>query len=275
MTPRLKNKCALVTGSGTGIGREVALEFAREGADVVFHYSSSPKGAESAVEEATKLGVRAKAFQADFSDPQQVERLAGEAQEFLGRIDVLVNNAGITFNKPFLQVEAAQLEKLFAVNVKAGFVLSQKIVPGMIERGGGAICNMTSIHGLVGAAEHAAYAATKGAIIAYTRSLAVEMAHKGIRVNAIAPGWITVDNYFHALPEFHLEQARKDAAEKVPAGRYGVPGDVAKLAAFLCSDEASFIVGQTITIDGGTSALMSLMTDFRSESTARFGERYL
>ena len=265
----------LVTGSGTGIGREVALEFARSGANIAFHYGGSREGAESAVKEAWALGVRAQAFQADFSNLDQVLRLAEEATQFLSRIDVLVNNSGITFNKPFLKVEPVQFEKLYDVNVRAGFFLAQKVVPAMTEAGGGAICNITSIHGVQGAPEHAAYAGTKGAIIAYTRTLGVELAHKGIRVNAIAPGWVTVDNYTKALPGFNVEDAKKDAYEKVPAARYGNPIDVAKLAVFLCSEEASFIIGQTVIIDGGTTALMSLISDFRNESSAVFGQNYM
>jgi NAD(P)-dependent dehydrogenase (short-subunit alcohol dehydrogenase family) len=271
----MKDKCVLVTGSGTGIGREVALEFAREGADVAFHYSGSAKGAVAAVEEARALGVRAQAFQADFSKLEDVEKLADEAGAFLGRVDALVNNAGITMNKPFFQVTAAQFQKIYDVNVRAGFFLSQKLAPGMIERGGGAICNLTSIHGLAGAVEHSVYAGTKGAIIAYTRTLAVELAHRGVRVNAIAPGWIAVESYFDSIPNYSIEGAKKDAANKVPAGRYGLPIDVARLAVFLCSEAASFIIGQTIVIDGGTTALMSLMADFKSESTAQFGAKYL
>ena len=271
----MTGKGVLVTGSGTGIGREVALEFARSGANVAFHYGGSREGAESGVSEALSLDVRAQAFQADFSDLAQVLRLADEASRFLTRIDVLVNNSGITINKPFLKVEPAQFEKLFQVNVRAGFFLAQKVVPAMVEAGGGAICNITSIHGVQGAPEHAAYAGTKGAIIAQTRSLAVELAHKGIRVNAIAPGWVTVDNYKKVLPGFNLEAAKKDAYERVPAARYGNPIDVAKLAVFLCSEEASFIIGQTVVIDGGTTALMSLMSDFRTESTATFGQNYM
>ena len=271
----LKNKGVLVTGSGTGIGREVALEFARSGANVAFHYSSSPIGAKSGVEEAVATGVHARAFQANFSDLDQVLRLAGEAQEFLGRIDILVNNSGITLNKPFLKVDPATFQKIYDVNIRAGYFLSQKVVPAMTEAGGGAICNITAIHGISGAPEHSVDAGTKGAIIAQTRSLAVELAHKGIRVNAIAPGWITVDNYQKALPGFNLEDAKKAAYDKVPAARYGNPIDVARLAVFLCSDEASFIIGQTIVIDGGTTALMSLISDFRTESDARFGQNYL
>jgi NAD(P)-dependent dehydrogenase (short-subunit alcohol dehydrogenase family) len=271
----LKNKGVLVTGSGTGIGREIALEFARSGANVAFHYSSSPEGAKSGVEEAVATGVRARAFQANFSDLDQVLHLADEAQEFLGRIDILVNNSGITLNKPFLKVDPKTFQKIYDVNIRAGYFLSQKVVPAMTEVGGGAICNITSIHGISGAPEHSVYAGTKGAIIAQTRSLSVELAHKGIRVNAIAPGWITVDNYNKALPGFNLEDAKKSAYDKVPAARYGNPIDVARLAVFLCSDEASFIIGQTIVIDGGTTALMSLISDFRTESDARFGQSYL
>jgi 3-oxoacyl-[acyl-carrier protein] reductase len=158
VSPAMKDKCVLVTGSGTGIGRETALEFARQGANVVFHYSGSAEGAESGAEEARKLGVKARAFKADFSDLEQVKKLGAEAEGFLGRIDALVNNAGITINKPFFKVEPAQFEKLYNVNVKAAYFLAQKLAAGMIQRGGGAICNLTSIHGFVGAAEHSVYA---------------------------------------------------------------------------------------------------------------------
>jgi NAD(P)-dependent dehydrogenase (short-subunit alcohol dehydrogenase family) len=123
--------------------------------------------------------------------------------------------------------------------------------------------------------EHSVYAATKGAIIAYTRSLAVELAHKGVRVNAIAPGWITVDNYFKCIPGFTEELAAKTAYNSIPVARCGVPADIAKLAAFLCSDDAEYIAGQTIVADGGTTAMMSLVSDFRTESSNRFGSGYI
>jgi NAD(P)-dependent dehydrogenase (short-subunit alcohol dehydrogenase family) len=263
-----------VTGAGTGIGREVALEFARQGADVALHYAVDP-GAVTAAEEIKAMGRRAVALQADFDNVDQVCSLADKAIEFLGGVDCLVNNAGITLNKPFLKVTREQFDRVFHVNFRAQFFLTQRVVAAMLGTGGGAICNLTSIHGLSGAPEHSLYAGTKGAIIAYTRTLAVELAHKGIRVNAIAPGWITVENYFKAVPGFTEEIARETTREKIPAARAGQPVDVAKLAAFLCGDDASYIIGQTIVVDGGTTSLMSLISDFRHESANRFGQGYV
>ena len=272
---KLEGKKALVTGAGTGIGREVALEFARQGADVVLHYAHSGKGAESAVAEILAMGRRAVAFEADFDQVGQVAVLGDRALDYLGQVDCLVNNAGITLNKPFLQVTPDQFDILFHVNIKAQFFLTQRIVPSMLAHGGGAVCNLTSIHGLQGAPEHSVYAATKGAIIAFTRTLAVELAHKGIRVNAIAPGWVTVENYYKAIPGFNEEAARESARDSVPAARPGTPLDIARLAVFLCSSDSEFIVGQTLVADGGTTSLMSLISDFRNESPARFGKGYV
>lgn len=272
---RLQGKRALVTGSDTGIGHEIGLEFARQGADVVFHYVQSDVGVNTAVDKVRTLGRKSTAFQADFDSLEQVTRIAIEASEFLGGVNCLVNNAGVTMNRPFLKVTPEQFDKMFSINFRGQFFLTQRVVEKMLQQGGGVICNMSSIHGLQGVPEHSVYAATKGAIIAYTRSLAMELAHKGIRVNAIAPGWVTVENYFKCIPGFTKEVAAETGYKAIPVARCGEPLDIAKLAAFLCCDDASFIVGQTIVADGGTTALMSLVSDFRKESTNTFGRGYI
>lgn len=271
----LEGKSALVTGADTGIGREIALELARQGADVLLHFSHDEQGASTAATEIEKMGRRSYIFGADFDSLDQTVALGDRANEIFGSVDCLVNNAGITFNRPFLDITPEQFEKLFHVNFRGQFFLTQRIVAKMLDKGGGSICNISSIHGLQGAPEHSAYAASKGAIIAYTRSLAVELAHRNIRVNGIAPGWVTVPNYFKAIPGFNEDEASKSAYNAVPIARYGLPIDVARFTAFLCSDQADFLVGQTITLDGGTTSLMSLINDFRGTSEARFGRGYL
>jgi NAD(P)-dependent dehydrogenase (short-subunit alcohol dehydrogenase family) len=271
---KLAGKKALVTGAGTGIGREIALEFAREGADVVLHYSRSDAGAKSAVEEIQKMGRKATAIHANFNDVNDVVALATKAIELLGQVDCLVNNAGITFNKPFFDVTVEQFETLYDVNIRAQFFLTQKIAQDMVKHGGGTVVNLTSIHGVSGAREHSVYAGTKGAIIAYTRALAVELGYQGVRVNAIAPGWVNVENYYTVMPGFDLEQAAKDAFNVVPVTRAGAPIDIAKVAVFLSHEDSGYILGQTIIVDGGSTSLMSLMTDFRTESKATFEKEY-
>ncbi len=150
----------------------------------------------------------------------------------------LVNNSGITLNRPFLQVTREQFDVLYHVNIRAQFFLTQEIVKDMLAREGGTVCNVTSIHGLQGAPEQSVYAGTKGAIIAYTRALAVELAHRGVRVNAIAPGWVPVENHYKAIPGSSEEAAHAAAKNTVPVARAGMPLDIARLAAFLCSDDA-------------------------------------
>jgi 3-oxoacyl-[acyl-carrier protein] reductase len=272
---KLAGKRALVTGAGTGIGREIAVEFARQGADVVLHYVHPKEGVHIAEEQIKALGRRTISVQADFAKIEEVSRLAKEAIDFLGGIDCLVNNAGITLNKPFAEVTAEQFDLLYHVNVRAGFFLTQRVAEDMLSHGGGTVCNLASIHGLSGAPEHSVYAGTKGAVISQTRALAVELAHKGIRVNAIAPGWVMVENHFEAIEGLTEDAARRDAAEKVPLGRFGGTVEIAKLAVFLCSEDSGFIVGQTVVADGGTASLMSLISDFRHRSTAQFGKGYV
>ena len=275
MTGKLAGKRTLVTGAGTGIGREIALEFGRQGADVVLHYSHDSAGAKSASQEIEALGRRAAILGADFNDPESTLRMADSALAFLGGIDCLVNNAGITLNRPFLKMKPEQLDTLLNVNFRTPYLLTQRMVEPMVKQGFGAICNLSSIHGLQGAPEYSAYAATKGAIAACTRSLAVELGFHGVRVNAIAPGWIMVENHATAIAGFDAEESRRQAQTAVPVARYGLPIDIARMAAYLCSEDAGFITGQTFVVDGGTTTLMSLISDFRNQSTARFGTGFV
>ena len=266
-----QGKRVLVTGAGTGIGRGVALTFARYGADVVFHYFNEDQGAAEAVNQARELGRKAEAMQADFTDVQQVKQLAHDAQAFLGGIDVLINNAGITMNRPFQDVSVEQFDTLFHVNIRAMFFMTQSVYPGMAEQGKGAVVNLASVHAYHSLVEHSVYAATKASIVAFTRTLSTELAPKGIRVNAIAPGWVLVENHLKVIGNIDL-----DAAEhNIPAGVMGKPEDIGEMAAFLASDRARYIVGQTFIVDGGQMSLMPGTGDFHQPTKDQFGQGYV
>jgi len=268
---KMDGKRVLVTGAGTGIGRGIALEFAKEGGDVVLHYAHSSDGARSAVGEITHSGGKAAALEADLADIGQCHELVVQARDFLGGIDVLVNNAGITMNKPFMDVTPEHYNKLYDVNIRGMFFVTQAGVRDMIEQGQGAVINLTSVHAFSGMTEHTIYAGTKGAIVAFTRVLALELAPKGIQVNAIAPGWILVENHLKVLGDFDQEAA----SASIPAGFIGAPQDIGRLAIFLASPEGSFIRGQTLVIDGGQSAIMPLTGDFREPRKEQWGQGYV
>ena len=267
----MDGKRVLVTGAGTGIGRGIALEFAKEGGDVVLHYAHSSDGARSAVGEITHSGGKAAALEADLADIGQCHELVVQARDFLGGIDVLVNNAGITMNKPFMDVTPEHYNKLYDVNIRGMFFVTQAGVRDMIEQGQGAVINLTSVHAFSGMTEHTIYAGTKGAIVAFTRVLALELAQKGIQVNAIAPGWILVENHLKVLGDFDQEAA----SASIPAGFIGAPQDIGRLAIFLASPEGSYIRGQTLVIDGGQSAIMPLTGDFREPRKEQWGQGYV
>ena len=258
MSKQLEGKKALVTGSGTGLGREIALEFGREGADVVVHYWQSSKGAETASQSIQDTGQRSSVYQADLSKVAACFRLVDDAVDFLGGLDILVNNAGITVSGDFLDVAPEQFDKVYGVNIRGEFFCAQRAVQHMVDRDqGGCVINMTSVHAFAGAPGHSVYAGTKGAIRSWTRELAVELAPRGIRVNGLAPGWVAVESHFQQVPGFDPEAL----GDLVPWGRLGVPLDVAKAAVFLASDENEFMTGHVLVIDGGTTAKMALPLD--------------
>ncbi len=253
-TLKLAGKRTLVTGAGTGIGREVALEFARQGADVVLHYAASRRGAESAVEEITARGGKACCVQADLGQVTECFRLVDAAADFLGGLDALVNNAGITEVWDFMAVTPEQFDSLYHVNIRGEFFCAQQAVRHMLKAGKGAIVNLTSVHGFAGMLGHSVYAGTKGAIIAWTREASCELAPKNIRMNAVAPGWIEVESHYTKYEGYDV----KEGAKRIPRKRVGQPLDVAKACVYLASDDADFVVGQTLIVDGGTLALMTL-----------------
>lgn len=268
----LRGKKVLVTGAGTGVGRGVALEFARAGADVALHYSSSSAGADSAVRLITEMGRRAKALRGDFRKIEAVRKTGRAAIEFLGGLDVLANNAGITANAPFDEITPEMFDTLFQVNVRAQMFLTQAVLPALTAHKKGAVVNITSIHAYAAMTEHAVYAATKAAIVAYTRVAALELIQKGVRMNAIAPGWIFVENHRAELgDDFDTEAAGRE----IPVGFIGAPKDVASLALYLASEESRYIIGQTILCDGGQSLIMPLTGDFRRRRSEKWGRRYL
>ncbi len=261
-TGKLAGKRALVTGSETGIGREIALEFAREGADVVLHYPYSRKGAQSAVEEIQAMGRRAVALQADLSEVDACFGLVDQGIDFLGGLDILMNNAGISQSCDFTEVTPDSFDYLYRLNIKGQFFCAQRAVRHMLEkRQKGVIINTTSSHAEASLPGFSVYAGTKGAIWSWTRQIAIELAPKGIRVNAMCPGWIEVENYYKQIPHFDPIAIGKT----IPCQRMGKTSDIAKACVYLASEDSDYMIGHVLVVDGGTMAKMALPDHSKEE----------
>ena len=243
---RLDSKVALVTGGARGIGRAISLALAREGASVTVNYRESREEAESLVEEILASGGKAESCGADVTEAGPVEEMIAGVLDAQGRIDILVNNAGIIRDALLLEMDEEGWRSVLDTNLGGIYRCTRAVVMPMVMQRGGSIINISSIAGEKGGKGQSNYAASKGAVNAFTRAMAAELGPKRIRVNAIAPGFIETE-----MSRQILEESKEFIKKHVPLRRAGTSEDVASLAAYLASDEASYITGQVIRVDGG------------------------
>lgn len=239
-------KVVLVTGSSRGLGKAMALEFARQGYSVAVHYARSQAPAEAVAQEISNLGATSAIFQADVGDVDACADLVKQVKSALGAPAILVNNAGVTNDTLVLRMKPAQWQQVLDVNLSAAFYLSKAVLRGMMSARWGRIINISSVVGLMGNAGQANYVAAKAGLIGLTKSLALEYAERNITVNAIAPGFIRSD-----MTDELSDEIREQYLSRIPLRRFGSAEDVAKVVAFLASDDAAYMTGQTLSIDGG------------------------
>ncbi|CAK6472290.1 3-oxoacyl-[acyl-carrier-protein] reductase [Peribacillus castrilensis] len=242
----LEGKKALVTGASRGIGREVALELARQGADVAINYSGSEAKANEVVDEIKALGRKAFAIQCDVANSESVTSMMKEVVEQFDRVDILVNNAGITRDNLLMRMKEDEWDSVINTNLKGVFLCTKAVTRQMMKQRSGRIINMASIVGVSGNAGQANYVAAKAGVIGLTKTTAKELASRGITVNAIAPGFISTD-MTGELPE----DVQKAMLDQIPLARFGDPKDIAAVASFLASDASKYMTGQTLHVDGG------------------------
>ena len=246
MSFNLEGHVALVSGGSRGIGRGIALRLAREGVKVGVNYNTGAAQAREVVEEITSADGEAIALQADVSDQSQVTDMVGSLLEQWERIDILVNNAGIRKDRLLMRMTTEEWDSAINVNLKGAFFCTKAVLPYMARQRRGRIINMSSVVGVAGNPGQANYSASKAGLIGLTKTVAKEMARRNITANALAPGYIIT-----AMVEELSEELQAQVLARVPMGRLGTPADIAGLVAFLCSDEAGYITGQVIRVDGG------------------------
>ncbi len=242
----LKGKIALVTGAAKGIGRAIALALAEEGATVIVNYHGSKERAEQTLEEIRALGADGRPCRCNVADTEAALAMVKEVISEYGRLDILVNNAGITRDNLIMKMSEEDFDAVINANLKGCFNTIKAVSRQMLKQRAGRIINITSVSGILGNAGQANYAASKAGIIGLTKTMARELASRGITVNAVAPGFVDTD-MTQVLPD----SVKEAATAQIPLGRFGKPEDIANMVAYLASEKAAYITGQIISVDGG------------------------
>ncbi|NLY84836.1 MAG: 3-oxoacyl-[acyl-carrier-protein] reductase [Tissierellia bacterium] len=242
----LANKVALITGGSRGIGKEIALELARNGANVAITFVSNEVKAQEVIDEIGTLGIKAIAIKADVSKEEEVQQMIKKVEEEFESVDILVNNAGVTKDNLLIRMKEEEWDQVMNVNLKGTFLCTKAVSRMMMKKRYGKIINITSVVGITGNVGQGNYSASKAGVIGFTKSMARELASRGIRVNAVAPGFIETD-----MTDVLKEDIKEAMLKSIPLGNFGKPKDIANAVAFLASPKSDYITGQVINVNGG------------------------